>query len=351
MSVRNISDAALPASKGKAATINDIARLSGVSKKTVSRIINNSPLVRKDTRDKVEALMREVGYVPDPLARGLAFRRSFLIGLVYDDPGAQCIVDLQHGALEALRGTGYELVVHPCNSQDADCADGVRRFVQQQKLHGLILGPRASESVALEQMLDAIDCRYIRINAHASEEDVQAVVTHDRDGAAAAAGYLLSLGHRDIAVIAGPGDRRSARERTHGFLDRLAQVGLTLPGERVLEAGDTFESGVHAAERLLMGGQRPSAIFAGNDEMAAGVYQVALRAGIAVPQQLSIVSYDDSPLASRLWPPLTSVRRHVSDIGRMAAAMLVQTDVPEAPTAASVHPQLMVRGSCRAVDG
>ncbi|WP_251278605.1 LacI family DNA-binding transcriptional regulator, partial [Enterobacter hormaechei] len=87
-------------------------RLSGVSKKTVSRIINNSPLVRKDTRDKVEALMREVGYVPDPLARGLAFRRSFLIGLVYDDPGAQCIVDLQHGALEALRGTGYELVVH-----------------------------------------------------------------------------------------------------------------------------------------------------------------------------------------------------------------------------------------------
>lgn len=351
MSVRNISDAALPASKGKAATINDIARLSGVSKKTVSRIINNSPLVRKDTRDKVEALMREVGYVPDPLARGLAFRRSFLIGLVYDDPGAQCIVDLQHGALEALRGTGYELVVHPCNSQDPDCADGVRRFVQQQKLHGVILGPRASESMALAQMLDAIDCRYIRINAHASEEDVQAVVTHDRDGAAAAAGYLLSLGHRDIAVIAGPGDRRAARERAHGFLDRLAQVGLTLPGERVLEAGDTFESGVHAAERLLMGEQRPSAIFAGNDEMAAGVYQVALRAGIAVPQQLSIVSYDDSPLASRLWPPLTSVRRHVSDIGRTAAAMLVQTDVPDAPIAASVHPQLMVRGSCRAVDG
>lgn len=350
MSVRIISDAALPASKGKAATINDIARLSGVSKKTVSRIINNSPLVRKDTRDKVEALMREVGYVPDPLARGLAFRRSFLIGLVYDDPGAQCIVDLQHGALEALRGTGYELVVHPCNSQDADCAYGVRRFVQQQKLHGVILGPRASESAALTEMLDGIECRYVRINAHVSDDEAQAVVTHDRDGAAAAAGYLLSLGHRDIAVITGPGDRRTARERTHGFLDRLAQVGLTLPGERVLEAGDTFESGVHAAERLLMGGQRPSAIFAGNDEMAAGVYQVALRAGIAVPQQLSIVSYDDSPLASRLWPPLTSVRRHVSDIGRMAAAMLVQADVPDAPTATSVHPQLMVRGSCRAVD-
>lgn len=91
--------------KGKAATINDIARLSGVSKKTVSRIINNSPLVRKDTREKVEALMREVGYTPDPLARGLAFRRSFLIGMVYDNPTAQYIVDMQYGALDALRGS------------------------------------------------------------------------------------------------------------------------------------------------------------------------------------------------------------------------------------------------------
>ena len=98
--------------RSKAATINDIARLSGVSKKTVSRIINNSPLVRKDTRDKVEALMREVGYTPDPLARGLAFRRSFLIGMVYDNPTAQYIVDMQYGALDALRGSSFELVVH-----------------------------------------------------------------------------------------------------------------------------------------------------------------------------------------------------------------------------------------------
>ncbi len=98
--------------KGKVATINDIARLSGVSKKTVSRIINDSPLVRQDTREKVQALMREVGYAPDPLARGLAFRRSFLIGMVYDNPTAQYIVDMQYGALDALRGSSYELVVH-----------------------------------------------------------------------------------------------------------------------------------------------------------------------------------------------------------------------------------------------
>ncbi len=224
MSVRNKNDAATPAlAKGKAATINDIARLSGVSKKTVSRIINNSPLVRKDTRDKVEALMREVGYTPDPLARGLAFRRSFLIGMVYDNPTAQYIVDMQYGALDALRGSSFELVVHPCDSRSPGYIEGVRRFVQQQKLHGVILVPRASEDQALADMLDEIGCRFTRVAALPLDESSQMVVTHDRDGAAEAADYLLSLGHRDIALVTGPSAYRSAHERTAGFIDALSQ--------------------------------------------------------------------------------------------------------------------------------
>ncbi len=131
MSLRKKADSdATTRPLGRAATINDIARLSGVSKKTVSRIINNSPLVRKDTREKVEALMREVGYAPDPLARGLAFRRSFLIGMVYDNPTAQYVVDMQYGALDALRGSSFELVVHPCDTRSPGYIEGVKRFVQ-----------------------------------------------------------------------------------------------------------------------------------------------------------------------------------------------------------------------------
>ena len=201
----------------KTVTINDIARLSGVSKKTVSRIINNSPLVRKDTRDKVEALMREVGYAPDPMARGLAFRRSFLIGMVYDNPTAQYVVDMQYGALDALRGSSFELVVHPCDSRSADYIEGVRRFAQQQKLHGVILVPRASEDQALVEMLKDIGCRYVRIAAVPMDESSQMVITHDRDGAAEAADYLLSLGHTDIALITGPVAYRSTLERTTGY--------------------------------------------------------------------------------------------------------------------------------------
>ncbi len=332
---------------GKTATINDIARMAGVSKKTVSRIINNSPLVRKDTREKVEALMREVGYTPDPMARGLAFRRSFLIGMVYDNPTAQYIVDMQYGALDALRDSGFELVVHPCDSRTPGYIDGVVRFVQQQKLHGVMLVPRASEDPALVDRMAELDCRYTRVvSAEFEENDGRMIVTHDREGAVEAAEYLLDLGHRDIALITGAATYRSALERTEGFVQALARRGMAVPKSRIIEASYSFESGVAAAEQLLAGRNRPTAIFCGNDEIAAGVYKVALRAGIRIPQDLSVVGYDDSPLASRLWPALTTVRRHIRDTGRIAAAAGIRA-APVALPVASVRPHLIVRDSCQ----
>lgn len=329
---------------GKAATITDIARLAGVSKKTVSRIINHSPLVRKGTREKVQALMREVGYAPDPLARGLAFRRSFLIGMVFDNPTAQYIVDMQYGALDALRDSGYELVVHPCDTRSPDCVDSVRRFVQQQKLHGVILVPRASEGQALAEMLTAINCNYARIvPADCDDQAGRLIVTHDRDGAAEVAGHLLALGHTEVALVTGPSSARSAAERTEGFLQAMAAGGIDIPASRIIEGDYSFESGVAAGETLLAR-RRPTAIFCSNDEMAAGVYKVAARARMNIPRDLSVVGFDDSPLASLLWPSLTSVRRHTRESGRIAAAALIRAESDPLPVA-SVRPHLIVRDS------
>src|SRR5690606_4080655 len=199
-------------------------------------------------------------------------------------------------------------------------------FVQQQKLHGVMLVPRVSEDQALCDMLNQIGCRYARIPAVLLAGPEKMVVTHDPDGAAGAPDYLPGLGHRDVATITGPAAYRSAIERTEGFVGALQRRGIALPKSRLVEAGYTFESGVAAAEKLLAAKKRPTAIFCGNDEMAAGVYRVALRTGIQIPQQLSVVGYDDSTLASRLWPPLTSVRRDTRDTGRMAAAMLLQAE-------------------------
>jgi LacI family transcriptional regulator len=347
-SKRSAPASAPAATPGRATTINDIARLAGVSKKTVSRIINRSPLVHKNTRDKVEALMRQIGYSPDPLARGLAFRKSFLIGMVWDNPTAQYVVDMQYGALDALRDSDYELVVHPCDTRTPGYVEGVRRFVQQQKLHGLILAPRASEDPALVAMLDEMGCSHVRIvPVGFAGEAGPLLITHDRAGAAAAADYLYGLGHREIALISGPLTYRSAVERTEGFLQALELHGVRVPKARIIEARYTFESGVSAAESLLTSRKPPTAIFCGNDEMAAGVYKVAMRAGIRIPQDLSVVGFDDIPLASSLWPSLTSVRRRTWDTGRIAANALIRPETTSL-SAASLRPQLIVRDSCRA---
>src|SRR3954468_6655487 len=143
---------------GRNATINDIARLASVSKKTVSRVINQSPLVQDATRARIQAVIDKFGYVPDPQARGLAFRKSFLIGLVYDNPNAQYIVNCMEGALDAVRNSEYEVVVHPCDRKNPDYIAGVRRFAERQKLRGVILLPPVSENDELTRALTAADC-------------------------------------------------------------------------------------------------------------------------------------------------------------------------------------------------
>ena len=327
-------------------TINDIARLAGVSKKTVSRVINRSPLVQQETREKIEALIREVGYVPDPMARGLAFRKAFLIGMVYDNPNAQYIVNMQEGALDSLRGSGFELVVHPCDSKSEDYIAGVRHFVLQQRLHGVILVPRVSEDSALVEMLQEVGCRYARIAAVSLDEPARMIATNDRLGAVEVANYLESLGHRHIALITGPQRYLSTRERGSGFLQALARRGLELAPTHVAEGGYTFESGVACAERLLALTPRPTAIFTLNDEMAAGVYKAAFKLGLSIPDDLSVVGFDDSPLASRLWPSLSSVRLPIRDMGAYAAAMLLVVE-DEARGAPLITPHLVARESCQ----
>ena len=337
-----------PALLAGKATINDIARLSGVSKKTVSRVINDSPLVHPETRERVLALMKQLGYTPDPQARGLAFRRSFLIGLVYDNPTAQYIVNMQYGALDALRDSGYELVVHPCDSSRDDYIEGVRRFALQQKLHGVILIPRVSEDEQLAKALREIGCRYVRIASIPLDEPGNMVVTHDRMAGAEAANYLESLGHREFGLITGPRRYRSSIERGGGFMQGLERRGIELPADCIYEGGYTFESGVAGAEYLLAKSPRPTAIFACNDEMAAGVYKAAMRRGLSIPGDLSVVGYDDSPLAAQLWPALTTIHLPTRDLGRQAANMLldVGTGVAgEAPMA--ITPHLAVRDSCQ----
>ena len=329
-------------------TINDIAKLANVSKRTVSRVLNNSPSTKSETRDRIMSIIQEVGYVPDPQARGLAFRQSYLVGFVYDNPNGQYVTDMLQGILNVLRGHGYELIVHPCHRRSPDFLADVRSFVQRQKLLGVVLPPSVSEDDELVAMLNEIGCPYSRIAALALEAPARMVVTNDRLGAAEAARHLADLGHHRIAHISGPISARSTQERRAGFAQGLADRGLQMDQRFLLEGAYTFESGIVCAKRLLEMDPRPTAIFAANDETAAGVYVAAHEAGLEIPRDLSVVGYDDSPMVSKLWPPLTSVRLPVRELGGLAARKLLAQSPDAGPEDLAVYsltPSLVARRS------
>ena len=337
--------------RGKRPTINDIARLAKVSKKTVSRVINDSPFVREETREKISAIIAELGFAPDPQARGLAFRRSFLIGMIYDNPTPQYVVSMQQGILDAMKGTSFELVIRPCNRQDPNFLADMRAFVERQKLFGVVLPPSVSEDKRLIKVLDEIGCPYVRIASVSLDDPNSMVVTHDHLGGAEAARHLVKLGHSRIAHISGPSLFRSAHERRRGFAYGLAETGLKMSKEFDREAAYTFEAGAENAAILLAMKPRPTAIFCGNDEMAAGVYKAARDAGLSIPGDISVIGFDDSAMASRLYPLLTSVRLPIHDMGQMAAAKLIATTRErrtQTDERTEVVPTLVVRESTAA---
>jgi len=304
-------------------TINDVARLAGVSKKTVSRVINRSPLLNGETRKRVEDVIGEIGYIPNPQARGLALRRNFLIGLVHDNPNAQTVMNVQQGMLEALRGSEFEMVVRPLDRGSATMLQDLRHFLERQRLFGVLLMPPISENDSVAALCDSIGCRYVRMGSVALDDTDRMVASNDREAVCAATEYLIAQGHRRIGLVGGPHGFRSARERRLGFEDAMANAGIPLPRSMIADGNYTFDSGLVAAERLLDLTPRPTAIFSSNDEMAAGVIHAARQRGLDIPGDLSIIGFDDTPIAAHVWPPLTTVRWPMTSMARSAALKLI----------------------------
>jgi LacI family transcriptional regulator len=304
-------------------TINDVARIAGVSKKTVSRVINRSPLLNDDTRKKVEDVIGQLGYVPNPQARALALRRNFLVGLVHDNPNAQTVMNVQQGMLEAIHDSEFEMVVRPVDRGSATMLEDLRLFLERQRLFGVLLMPPISENDAVAKLCSNLGCRYVRMGSAELDTPEHMVASNDREAVHEATQYLIAQGHRRIGLVAGPHGFRSARERRLGFEDAMRDAGISLPRSMIAEGNYTFESGLIAAERLLDVVPRPTAIFSSNDEMAAGVIHAACQRGLIVPRDLSVIGFDDTPIAAHMWPPLTTVRWPIASMARSAALKLI----------------------------
>jgi LacI family transcriptional regulator len=335
----------------RSATITDIARLSGVSKRTVSRVINNSPKVKENTREKVQGIIDDLSFRPNVQARGLAARRSYLLGMIYDNPDALYIDEVQRGVLSVCREVGYELVVHPCDRNDKLTSEAIA-FVNRSKLDGVIVLPPVSEDNDLAGALGKDGVHYVRLASIALDTADHVVVSNERSAVAAMARYLVELGHQTIGYVAGPEGRKSTRERLEGFCDALEKHGCAPYRDMITRGAYTFESGRECGRALLEMSTPPTAIFASNDEMAVGVINAAQELGLKVPGDVSVAGFDDSVLATRIMPSLTTIRRPVREMARLATTKLIASidgRESEARQGIFLDPVLVIRNSTRSI--
>lgn len=319
------------ARQGKAPTINDVARTAGVSKKTVSRVINRSPLIKQDTREKIEAVIAQLGYVPNPQARALALRRNFLIGLLHDNPNAQTVLNFQRGVLSAISDSDLALAVRPVDRTSDDLLDDISTFLGKQRPLGVLILPPISERDDIAQLCQDMEIPYIRVGSAPLDAPERCVASNDREIVRDAVSRLVAQGHTRIGFVRGPDGFRSPVEREAGFRDALEEAGIAFDDALYAKGNYRFSSGLEAGQALLDLPDRPTAIFASNDEMAAGVMHAAYDRKLAIPEDLAIVGFDDSPTARHTWPQLSTVLWPIEEMGRIAALKLVPSFLSERP--------------------
>ena len=334
--------------RDKPPTINDVADLAGVSKRTVSRVINRSEKVNEETRTRVQAIIEQLQFTPNRQARGLAASRSFLIGLVYDTP-TLFINNVQRGILSVCGDAGYELVVHACHIDSNRLLNDVKQFVERAHVDGVIILPPVSEVDDVAEMLDQSDCPYVQFSSELGSEPWKQVVTNYLPAITDMTGHLVKLGHRKMGFISGPRANISSQKRQEMFVQALAAYDIKLPRTMIVEGAFTYESGVAATTKLLSQQRRPTAIFAANDEMAFGVMNVAHEMGLNIPDDLSLVGFDGTSFSSFVIPALSTIRRQTDEMARLGTQKLLAL-IDEGPDAARsfetmVSPQFVPRKS------
>ena len=306
-------------------TINDVAKHAGVSMKTVSRVINNEASVRQATKDKVMASVKLLNYRPNNSARSLAGTRSYTIGFVYDNPNAYYVIDMQNGILNECKDRNYELLIHPSNHQSSQLEDELKNLISHTRIAGVVLTPPFSEMPSVAKMLDGMDLPFVRIisGAGKGKKAKSCIFIDDKAASYNITEHLVQLGHRKIGFLCGGKQHHSSIERLKGFESALTDHGIKPNPRFILDGEYSFDSGVQGAQKLLKNKNRPTAIFASNDEMAAGALFAARLMGIKIPEELSIVGFEDSPFSRQTWPKLTTAHQPNQYIAQQAAKLLI----------------------------
>jgi LacI family transcriptional regulator len=331
-------------------SLRDVAKRAGVSPMTVSRVINNAASVKRETRDRVEAIIRSMGYIPNRLAQGLISQRSGTIGLILPDVANPFFAHVLRAAEITARRQGYRLLV--CNTE-GDVAlerDYIHNLISHQ-VDGLIVAPVGDRSRT--GLLPLVSRKYplVLLDRSVAGIECDLVQGDSTGGAQRLVAHLLAIGHKRIAMILGPNDVSTSRERYAGYCEALKAAGLPLESDLIVETTVDMPGGYRAMQQILQLDERSSAVFAVNNMTAMGAMQALREQGVSVPEHVGLVCFDDVEHLAILAPFMTVVDQPAEAFGSMAAQMVAERiagRASEKPRILRLPTRLIVRVSCGA---
>ncbi|NWL87066.1 LacI family transcriptional regulator [Paenibacillus sp. 79R4] len=302
-------------------TIKDIARVAGVSHTTVSRALNGNPLIKKETRDKIEKIAAELNYIPNFSAKSLVTRKSYTIGLFFSsiDHGTSesFLVDVIKGIKHVL-DENYNLSVSGIDSiQHLDS-------ISPQRFDGILVISQSDADNTFIYHVKKANIPLVVLNRQLEDSSIMNVVASDRIGVKEAMEYAISQGHRRLAMIEGRPDFKSASERKQGFIDSMLAKQIPVKSEYFTAGDYTVESGFSAMNILLSLPEPPSMVLCSNDNMAIGAMNACYARGVAIPEQMSLIGFDDIVFAKYTNPALTTIHRPIADISKLGTQKLIE---------------------------
>ena len=303
--------------------IRDVAAKAGVAVKTVSRVLNGHPYVSAETRARVEDAMQALEFHPSIAARILSGAKSNQVALIYDNHSPYYMFQIQTGCWEYCKQNGIRLLAQPVDVADPRVGDQVRGLVTETHVDGIILSSPVTDCEAVLRALDGLDIPFVRISPGTNHALTSSVFMDDAQAADDMTTHLINHGHRRIGFIKGHPNHAASDDRLFGYRRALDRAGIAFEPSLVCDGEFDFDSGVRGAVALLDLPERPTAIFASNDDMAAGVLAVAHDRGIDLPGELSVAGFDDTTLARTVWPPLTTIHQPMAELARTATEILI----------------------------
>lgn len=304
--------------------IRDVAARAGVAVKTVSRVLNGHPYVSADTKARVEEAMKALDFRPSVAARILSGAKSNQVALIYDNHSPYYMFQIQTGCWDVCRAKGIRLLAQPVDVADPDVGDQVRGLVTETQVDGIILSSPVTDCEPVLRALEAMDIPFVRISPGTNHALTSSVFMDDAQAADDMTTHLINAGHRRIGFIKGHPNHKGSEDRLTGYRRALDRAGIAFDPALVCDGEFDFDSGVRGGNRLLDLPEPPTAIFASNDDMAAGVLAVAHDRNIELPTQLSVAGFDDTTLARTVWPPLTTIHQPMAELAQTAAEILIE---------------------------